>query len=239
MLSRPPPPNKTLIKRAKHSRYVQVLAPLLHIGRFVSLPLDAAPQPRPPTGLGTPRSEPPRLLADRARRHRVLRILDLQVQTVPPDAAAVVLEAGPAVVPRDKALGDYVAHDPAPDAPARGVDSGVLEPARPVGRPVVRRLRRHVVRGDGPAAGVGPVLGRGVGGVLGAVGVGVGGVDLEDDGGEVHAWACRRQRLELVAFQVVRAGKLEVGMLAGQVLLLLLGERRRAGERQAGPGRYV
>lgn len=85
------------------------------------------------------RPELPPLAPRRAALPARARLL-LQLQPVAPHAAGVVVEGNVAVVLGHKAVRDQVASDPAFDAAAGGVDGGVLETARAVAGPVMRRL---------------------------------------------------------------------------------------------------
>jgi len=97
----------------------------------------AAPQPAPPP------------LLDGVEGVIVLlgRLLRLQFEAVTAHAAAVVVEADAAALLRHEALGHHVAHDPALDAAAGGIDGCVLEAARAIASPVVSGLRRDGIRG--------------------------------------------------------------------------------------------
>lgn len=83
----------------------------------------------------------------------------LELQPVPPHAARVVVEGHVPVLVRHEAVWHKMSHDPALDASGRSVDGRVLETARAVARPVMRRLGRR--RRDGRRGRVD--LGGGVG----------------------------------------------------------------------------
>jgi hypothetical protein len=118
--------------------------------------------------------------------HTILlgRLFRLELDTVPPHAARVIVKGDPSLLLGDKAVRHHVPHHPALEPTAGCVNSGVLEPASLVARPVVCRLWRglvHIRAGGTTIASIEAVLGGAVGQhnvVTNGLGVGWGEVEI-------------------------------------------------------------
>lgn len=91
--------------------------------------------------------ELPRLALLRDGNLLILVPILLKFESVPPHAASVIIERDVTLLfPRDEAVRQDVASDPALDTTASSVDGRVLQTPGLVAGPVVRRLGRHLGR---------------------------------------------------------------------------------------------